>query len=92
MFIIKKFKDYPREVRLRSLSLTLIKIRTEFLRIVITIWAAKGEKACIIRFQQGIIKKDVIKMLLNTLRLVLNANIGMLGNKKSLFSPLPQMA
>ena len=92
MFIIGKFKNYPREVCLQSLSLTLIKTKAKFLKVVIMIWATKGEKACIIRFQQGIIRKDVIRMLLNTLRLVLNANIGMLENKKSFFSSLPQMA
>jgi len=50
MFIIKKFRNYLREVRLQSLLLTLIKIRIEFLKVVITIWATKGKKAHIIRF------------------------------------------
>ncbi len=85
MFTIGKFKSYQQEIRLRSLSLTLIKTRAKFLRIVITIWATKGEKARITKFQQGITKKGAIKMLLNTLKLVLNANIKTLKNKKSLF-------
>ena len=39
-----------------------------------------------------IIKKDAIRMLPNTSRLILNANIKMLKNKKSLFFLLPQIA
>ena len=37
MFIMGKFRNYPREVRLRNLSLTLIKTKAEFLKIITTI-------------------------------------------------------
>ena len=84
-----KFGSYQREIRLQSLSLTLIKTRAKFLRIITTIWVTKGKKARITKFQQGIIEKGAIRMLPNTSRLVLNANIGTLEDKKSLFFPLP---
>ena len=56
------------------------------------IQAIKGKKAYTTKFQQDIIKKGIIKMLPNTSRFVLNANIKMLKDKKSFFSPLLQIA
>ena len=50
MFTIGKFGNYLREVRLQSLSLTLIKTRAEFLKVVTTIWVTKGKKAHITGF------------------------------------------
>jgi len=37
MFIMKKFGNYLQEIRLQSLLLTLIKTKTEFLKVVTTI-------------------------------------------------------